>query len=142
MYGRVRLWLGGLFQKDTVREFIRFAIVGLIATGIHYGLYLLLITLFKGDSRLWTNIAYSIGYVVSWVCNLWLTAHFTFRESVSFGRGVGFAVCHLINYGLHILFLNIFLLWGIPERLAPIPVYCIVVPINFILVRTVFKKLK
>ena len=37
--------------------------------------------------------------------------------------------------------LNVFIGIGISERLAPIPVYCIAVPVNFMLVRLVFKRL-
>lgn len=142
MLNRIKAFLLQLVSGGKFSEFIRFVIVGVIATGIHYGLYLLLIHVVRIDGSLWTNIAYSVGYLVSWFCNLWLTARFTFRESVTVGRGVGFAVAHLVNYGLHVLFLNVFLRLGIPENWAPIPVYCLVVPINFVLVRTVFKKLK
>jgi putative flippase GtrA len=125
-----------------MKEFVRFCIVGVIATAIHYGLYMLLIYIIHIPAEWWTNLAYTIGYVVSWGCNLWLTAHFTFKESVSMQRGIGFAVSHGVNYLLHILFLNVFLWLGVSDKWAPIPVYCLVVPINFILVRTVFKKLK
>ena len=142
MFSGIKAYLNKVADDERAREFIRFVIVGVIATGIHYGLYLLLIHVVPIEGSLWTNIAYAIGYVVSWFCNLWLTAHFTFRESVTVGRGVGFAICHLINFGLHLLFLNAFLYLGVPENWAPIPVYCLVVPINFILVRTVFKKMK
>ena len=141
LFDKVKNILDKVAKDDRSKEFVRFVIVGLIATGIHYGIYLLLIKLIPIDRTLWTNIAYALGYLISWCCNLWLTAHFTFRESITIGKGIGFAVCHLINFGLHILFLNIFLWMGVPETWAPIPVYCIVVPINFILVRTVFKKL-
>ena len=37
------------------------------------------------------------------------------------------------------IFLNFFLWLGVSEGLAPIPVFCIVIPINFLLVRFVFK---
>lgn len=131
-----------LLTKLLHTEFIRFCIVGVLATGLHYGIYLLLIYLIHTDGELWTNIAYTIGYALSFCCNLWLTAHFTFHESVNVKRGVGFAVSHAINYGLHIGFLNLFLWLGIPEQWAPLPVYCLVIPINFILVRTVFKHIK
>ena len=123
-------------------EFFRFCVVGLIATAIHYGLYLTLLRIFHIGSDVWTNAAYAIGYVVSWFCNLYLTARFTFHEKVTFKRGIGFAVSHGINFLLHMVFLNLFMWIGISSKLAPIPVYCIVVPINFILVRTVFKQLK
>ena len=127
---------------EKFKEFFRFCLVGLVATAIHYGLYLLLVKLVQIEKDWWTNLAYSIGYLISWFCNLFLTARFTFHEQVSVKRGVGFAVSHGVNYLLHILFLNLFIWIGMPKQWAPIPVYCIVVPINFILVRTVFKRLK
>lgn len=130
-----------LFSSAVTEEFIRFAIVGVIATCIHYGIYLVLLRLGHIESELWTNVAYTLGYVVSWFCNLFLTARFTFREKVSLKRGLGFAASHGVNFLLHIAFLNFFIWLGASSQLAPIPVYCIVIPINFILVRTVFKKL-
>lgn len=122
-----------LLTSSKVKEFIRFAIVGVVATGIHYGIYWLLMKVMN------VNIAYTIGYVVSWFCNLFLSARFTFKEKVSVKRGVGFALSHLVNYLLHMLFLNIFLAIGFSAEVAPIFVYVIVVPINFLLVRFVFK---
>ena len=118
------------------REFVRFGIVGVLATIIHYGVYLLL------DRWIEVNVAYTIGYIVSLCCNLWLTAHFTFKTSVTPKRTVGFVVSHGVNYLLHIIFLNLFLWIGVVEKWAPLPVYCVVFPINFLLVRTAFKKLK
>lgn len=114
-------------------EFVRFGIVGALATALHYGIYWLLY------HHINVNVAYTIGYIISWCFNFYLTAHFTFRTSTNIKRGVGFAASHLINYLLHIAFLNIFLWIGIPKSWAPIPVFCIVIPINFILVRYVFK---
>lgn len=131
-----------ILQNPKYIEFFRFCVVGVVATMIHYGIYLLLIRIFRIESQLWENVAYSIGYIMSWCINLWLTARFTFREKVTVKKGVGFAASHAINYILHLLFLNLFLWIGVPDKIAPIPVYCIVVPINFLLVRTAFKKLK
>ena len=122
-----------LLSSSKAGEFIRFALVGVIATGIHYGLYYLL-NLFIN-----VNVAYTVGYVVSWFVNLYLTAHFTFKSSLSFKKGVGFAFSHLINYLLHMLFLNLFLAIGMSEEIAPLFVFAVVIPINFLLVRFVFK---
>ena len=134
--------LKSFLNKTNIYEFLRFCFVGVLATGIHYGIYLLLIKTIHQEGNLWINIAYLIGFICSWLCNLWMTAKITFKTHVSLKRGVGFAVTHGINYLLHVLFLNIFLAVGITEQIAPIPVYCCVVPINFILVRTVFKSPK
>lgn len=122
-----------LYVSRKFREFVRFAIVGLIATGIHYGIYYLL-NLFLN-----VNVAYTIGYVVSWFANLYMTAHFTFKSTLSFKKGVGFAFSHLVNYLLHMLFLNLFLAIGVSEKIAPLFVFALVIPINFLLVRFVFK---
>ena len=122
-----------LCVSQKFREFVRFALVGLIATGIHYGIYYLLNILVN------VNVAYTIGYLVSWFVNLYLTAHFTFKSTLSFKKGVGFAFSHLVNYMLHMLFLNLFLAIGVSETIAPIFVFAVVIPINFLLVRFVFK---
>lgn len=130
-----------ILSNQKIREFIRFCVIGVVATLIHYGIYYALIKGAHIEGELWINVAYTIGFVISWCCNLWLTAHFTFKTTVSVKRGVGFAVSHGINYLLHLGFLNLFLWMGISATIAPWLVFCCVIPINFILVRTVFKKL-
>lgn len=132
----------GLFRNEKLNEFLRFCFVGVVATCIHYGIYLLLIKTIGIEGKLWVNVAYLIGFIVSWFCNLFMTAKLTFKTEVSVKRGVYFAITHGVNYLLHILFLNIFLLLQFTEQIAPILVYCCVIPINFILVRTVFKSKK
>ena len=127
-------------RKDKIMEFLRYVIVGTLATGIHYGVYALLLML--GSSFIWSNVAYSVGYILSFVANFYLTSYFTFRTKPSWGKLGGMVGAHIINYGMHILLLNFFILVGVPEKFAPIPVFCIVIPVNFILVRFVFKNHK
>ena len=122
-----------MILKHSFNEFIRFAIVGIIATAIHYGLYLLLLQWIN------VNIAYTIGYLFSFCCNFVLTNFFTFKTKPNAKKGIGFILSHFINYGLHILLLNLFIYAGIIDKYAPILVYIIVVPVNFLLVRFVFK---
>lgn len=124
-----------IFYKLLQIEFVRFGVVGIIATAIHYGLYYILYHFIN------LNIAYTVGYLISFCCNFWLSAKFTFKEEATAKRGVGFAFSHLINYGMQILVLNIALRLGVPEPLAPVPVYLICIPVNFLLVRFVFKKI-
>ena len=115
-------------------EIVRFGVVGVIATAIHYGVYLLL------NIYINANIAYTLGYIVSFFVNFVLSNYFTFHTKPSVKKGFGFAFSHLVNYGLHIVFLNIFLYLGMSETWAPIPVYMLVIPINFVLVRFFLKK--
>ena len=60
-------------KKETFGELIRFGIVGTTASAIHYGVYWVL------QHWINVNVAYTIGYIVSFLCNYWLSAHFTFR---------------------------------------------------------------
>ena len=76
-------------------EFVRFVMVGIFATALHYGLY----------------------FVLQRVINV-----------------------NLCSYLLHMGLLNLSLWMGIPKPLAPIPVFAIAIPVNFLLVRFVFKR--
>ena len=115
------------------KEFIRFCLVGGGATALHYGIYLLLNRVMN------TTIAFSTGYLISFFANFVLSNYFTFKTRPSAGKGVGFTISHIVNYLLQVGFLNLFIYLGVPKNWAPLPVYAITVPINFILVRTALK---
>lgn len=120
-------------MKFNIQEIIRFGIVGVIATIIHYEIYLVLNLIITS----W--IAYSIGYGISFLGNFYLSNRFTFKTKPTFKKGVGFGLSHFINYLLQIILLSIFIKLGMPDKYAPIPVFCIAVPINFLMVRFVLK---
>lgn len=119
-----------------IREFIRFGMVGVFATALHYGIYYLLQRFIE------VNIAYTSGYLISLVANFYLTAYFTFGTRPSWKRAGGFGGAHLINYLLHMGLLNLFLWMGLPKVWAPLPVFAIAIPVNFVLVRFVFRHKK
>lgn len=116
-------------------EIVRFGIVGVVATALHYGIYLLCRLIMP------VNIAYSLGWIISLCCNFYLSSRFTFRKSMSVYRAGGFVTSHVVNYLIHIGLFNLFLWLGIGQVYAPLLVFCIAIPINFILVRFVFTKL-
>ncbi len=124
-----------LFIKNSsiLGEVIRFGIVGTIATGIHYGLYYLL--------QFWinVNVAFTLGYITSFICNFFLSSYITFRKKATLNRGLGFGGAHLLNYLLQIGLLNFFIWIGVSRIWAPLPVYAIAIPVNFLMVRYVFK---
>lgn len=123
-------------EKRIIGEFIRFGIVGGLCTALHYGIYYLL------QSSINVNIAYTMGYVLSFIANFYLTSYFTFRTSPSWKKLFGMGGAHAVNYALHIVLLNLFLYIGISKEWAPIPVFAIAIPVNFLLVRFVFKPKK
>ena len=87
-------------------EFIRFVLVGLTATGVHYGIYYLLMRYIN------YNFSYSIGYFIALILNFYLSAYFTFKEKPTWGKMIGMAGAHGVNYLLHIILLNLFLFLG------------------------------
>ena len=124
-----------LFNRETFFEIVRFGIVGVVATALHYGIYWLLNDLMN------VNVAYTLGYFISFVVNYLLSARFTFRRKKSVKNGLGFGVAHVFNYLLQICLLNLFIWLGVSKSLAPVPVYCIAISTNFLIVRFVFRKL-
>lgn len=136
-----------IVTKSKIQEFIRFCIVGIIAMGLHYAIYLVLllmmgIELTAANGADWrATLAYTIGYAVALMVNMWLTASFTFKKKLSVKRGGGFLVSHALNYVLEVGLLNMFLAMHFAEWFAPLLTLLISVPVNFILVRTAFKKL-
>lgn len=120
-------------KKEQLGELIRFGIVGVIAVAVHYAIYWVL------QHWLNVNVAYTLGYLLSFLMNYYLSAHFTFREKTSAKTGIGFGGAHLVNYLMHMLLFNFFLWLGLSKELAPFAVLAIAVPTNFVFVRFVFK---
>lgn len=110
-------------------SFIRFGIVGVIAVVIQYLVYLLMLHFSP------PGIANTVAYVVSFIFNFFASTYFTFRVKANARRGAGFAFSHLINYFMQMGSLYLFLWMGIGEKWAPIPMFCVCVPVNYLLVR-------
>ena len=123
-------------SRQTLKEAVRFGIVGVVATATHYGIYYLL------QPHINVNIAYTTGYALSFIANFYLTSYFTFGTNPSWRKLMGMGGAHLVNYLLHLALLNLFLFMGITKTWAPVPVFAIAIPINFLLVRFVFKHKK
>lgn len=122
--------------KEQIGEMVRFSIVGVLITVIHYAVYWLLQLVIN------VNIAWTAGYIVGFVVNYYLSARYIFREKATAQNGAGFGGAHLVNYFLQMGLLNLFLWLGWSAEWAPVGVYAISIPVNFLLVRFVFKKLK
>ena len=126
-------------------EVVRFAIVGATATLLQYAIYYLLIQFLgtgasKADAHLWSTVAMTVGYVLSFVFNFFASTRFTFKVKANARRGAGFLFSHVVNYTLQMLTLNLFLWLGLSKQVAPIPMFCVCVPVNFILVRFFLKR--
>ena len=79
-------------------EVVRFAIVGAAATLLQYAIYYLLIQFLgtgasKADAHLWSTVAMTVGYVLSFVFNFFASTRFTFKVKANARRGVPFQPC-------------------------------------------------
>ena len=152
--------------KQAGGEFARFFVVGVGATLLHMAVYMLLNWVFNLSDKdaLGITITYAVGYAVSFVANYFVSLRWTFKTEGSVSKGLGFAFSHLVNAVMHLGLLNFFrwlgagdalsmlLIWlapsvvdvlpvlGRPESLLPLPVYVIVVPLNFLMVRFFLKR--
>ena len=117
-------------------EFIRFVIVGVGATILHYGIYLTL----EHGLHFNYNLAYTLGYILSFIFNFFASTFFTFKTEANAQNGFKVASAHLINYFVHMFLLNIFIFIGIPDGIAPIFVFPIAIILNFFMVRFALKK--
>ncbi len=148
-------------ESGTARQMVRFVIVGVLATLIHWGLYTLIKEIFRiRETNDWgLTLAYSFGYAASLLINYWLSLRYTFHTQGSVGKGLGFVFSHAVNYFLHIALLKLFLWIGVGQMLVrvlqavspgliaavpllgdsavllPLPIFFIVVPVNFLFVR-------
>lgn len=119
--------------NPVIWEFVRFGLVGGFCTALHYGIYFLL------QLAIEVNVAYTMGYLLSFIANFYLTSYFTFGTAPSWRKLFGMAGAHGVNYLLHMVLLNLFIWIGVRQEFAPLPVFAIAIPVNFILVRFVFK---
>lgn len=122
------------FNDPRVGQFVRFCINGVLAVAIQYAVYLLLIQ--------WINefVANTIGYFVSFCCNFIITSYWTFKSRPSLKKLGGFGTSHLINYFLQQCFLAFYLWLSVPKEYAALFAMASVVPINFAILRFVYKK--
>lgn len=122
-------------NKEAIGEMVRFSIVGVLVTAIHYGVYWLLQLVVN------VNIAWTAGYVAGFIVNYYLSAFYIFRKKTSVKNGAGFGMAHVVNYLLQMVLLNFFIWIGLSAEMAPVGIYAVSIPVNFLLVRFVFKKM-
>ncbi len=131
-------------RRQQLGEVVRFGIVGITATLIQYLVYWGLLRYGEHhattvNAHLFSTIAMTVAYIISFTYNFIASTRFTFRVKANARRGAGFLLSHVINYSLQMLTLNFFLWLGISKLWAPIPMFCVCVPINFLLVRFFLK---
>lgn len=121
-------------DKEKYAQFVRFCANGVLAVAIQYGVYLLLVQ--------WINpfAANTVGYAVSFCVNFIITSYWTFRSRPSWRKLAGFGGSHIVNYLCQQAFLALFLWAGIAKEYAAIMAMGSAVPVNFMILRVIYKK--
>lgn len=142
-------------------QFVRFFVVGVGATLLQWGVFMALnFMLGLKEGQKFAHVCTStVGYAVSFIANYIISLRWTFRTAGSKEKGIGFAFSHAVNLGMQTLLMLTFIEMGLGswmadtmhsllpwlveklpvlvdgENLILLPVFVIVVPINFLLVR-------
>lgn len=119
--------------EGRLSEIIRFGIVGVIATGIQYGIYVVFVNA-VGVKAVPSTL---ISYAISFIANFFLSSYFTFHSRPNAAKGIGFTLSHLVNMGLQTGMVAIFQ-QIVGKTLALLPAFGICIPVNYLLVRFVF----
>ena len=123
-----------IFNKDyKYGQFLRFCINGVLAVGIQYAIYWILMHWID------VNVAFTLGYIVSFCCNFIITSYWTFHSKPSWKKLVGFSSSHIVNYFVQVGFLNLYIWLDIPKSWAGLLAMGSAVPINFCILHFVYK---
>jgi putative flippase GtrA len=112
-------------------------VVGAVNSGLTYLVYL---TLLRGISYRW---AYSLSYVAGIFLAFGLNSLFVFRVPLRWRKLLPYPSVYLVQYllGLCVVYAGVELL-GWDERLMPILVLVVTVPVSFVLTRWVLQERK
>lgn len=121
-------------NREKIGEILRFGITGTVSTLTNYLTYYIFLEWFA------PTLSFTLAYLVAMAINYSLTTSFTFKVKANMKNAVGFVISNAINYGLCTTFLIFFIWIGVSVQLAPIPMYIICIPINFLIVRFIIKQ--
>ena len=122
-----------LLTKFINKKFLSFLFVGVINTLITYGIYYFLLRWIN------YNIAYSISYISGIVISYYLNSVVVFKKKINIKTFLKFPIVYVAQYICNLLFMNLFIIYlYIPEKIAPILVIILTVPITFFLSKIVF----
>ena len=122
-------------RTQLFHNFAKFLIAGGLNTAITYGIYLILLMFIPYTA------SYTISYITGIVFAYLLNRFFVFKSHQGFKSIALFPLVYLAQYVVGIL-----ILWcwveklGFAERLAPLVVIIITIPITYIFSKLVFSK--
>jgi putative flippase GtrA len=115
-----------------LRPVARFAVVGVVNTGVYYGTYLLLRTVVH-------YLAAHLGAIaVAMVVSFFLNCLWTFRTRPTWRKFALFPLTNATNYVMTTVGVVVLVEWfGMDERLAPLVAAAAAIPVTYLLSRRV-----
>ncbi|MCZ2859582.1 GtrA family protein [Blastococcus sp. VKM Ac-2987] len=117
-------------DRTTLRHAVRFAVVGVVNTGVYYGTYLLL--------SLVTHylVAHLGAILVAMVGSFLLNCYWTFRTRPTWRKLALFPLTNATNYVMTTVGVVVLVEWfAVDERLAPLLAAVAAIPVTFLLSR-------
>ena len=127
------------------RSAVRFVLVGVLGTGLQYGIYYLLLGIFRSQFPgvgILTSVAFTVGFVMEMVCNYFLTSFYTFRVAPSLKNVGGFLMGRALNYVIQLLFLHMMIWLHMSEEWAGIVAIMLAGVINYFVLLPFFRAKK
>lgn len=123
-------------KRRNLAEFIRFCVVGVIATGIDVALF------YAAKTIVPYQVALVIGYLMSLTVNYYLTTKWTFKVRQTWTNLLGIISVHLVNLFVVRMGLMFFFVQqlGLNSNVAYVPMLIISVLFSFIAIKFIIHK--
>ena len=116
--------------RPMARQIATFAVVGVVNTGLYYGLYLLLLT------RLPYLLAHVLAFLLSMVGSFFLNARFTYRTRPTWRKFLLFPLTNAANFAITTAGVYVIVdVLRAGSRLAPLLASAAAIPVTFVVSR-------
>lgn len=117
-----------------VQQFLRFALVGIVATAVHYGILIGLVQIWQVHLIVATSIGFAAGAFVSFTLN----RRYTFKVDRQFARGiVGYFGALMSGLFINAVIVAVLTSWGLLYIAAQVFATGLVLIWNFLVARLV-----
>ena len=87
------------------------------------------------------QISYTVAYLVGIGLSYWLNLKFVFKEKSSKKKMILFPFVYFVQYVFGMFIMHVAIeMFDFPERLVPILVVILTIPLTFILAKTIFTR--
>ena len=124
-------------KKNSVKQFIRFGIVGVFNTLHYYGWYLLFLHV-MGLTYLPSHLS---AFFISMIASFYLNSYFTYRTKPTLKKFLQFPLTYVVNISVSTLALYLFVdTFGWDENLSPLLAQALTIPATFFVSKLILEQ--